>query len=186
MTPRQSWAIFCLSKMDVRHAELDMEKASSMIDALKAGGTRFEAAVQTLKSTPGAVSKGEVKPKQDWKALFERAHDSGYIAGTMALPKPMVLVAHANPADDSSPVTERVVVNEGPCGFAWVTVRPATCAFAQWLKKNGLARVGYHGGMQMPVHLFNQSITRKERYADAFAAELRKANINAIADSRLD
>jgi hypothetical protein len=84
------------------------------------------------------------------------------------------------------PGGKRWYEDEGVCGFAWVTVRPATTGFARWLLKSKRARVGYHGGAQIWVHDFGQSMARKEAYARAFAKVLVEAGYSAVADSRLD
>jgi len=186
MTSSQSWAIFCLSKIDVRNTEIDIKAAGNLIEALKTGGDSFDAAIKLLKETPGAIIKGEAKPKQDWRKLYTEAHDAGMIAGAKALPTPMTVQQHASPFNDNSPVVKEWHVPEGACGFAWVTIRPGTCSFAKWLKKNDLASVAYGGGMQVWVHQFNQSVERKEAYAHAFAEVLRLHGIKAYAGSRLD
>lgn len=98
----------------------------------------------------------------------------------------MVINTHKNPLDDNSPVIKRQVVADGPMGFAWVLIKPANCAFARWLKKEGLAQVSCSGGMMIWVSAFGQSITLKEAYAQAFAKVLQRNGINAIAGSRLD
>lgn len=74
-----------------------------------------------------------------------------------------------------------------PCGFAWIKVRPANSPFANWLKKNGHVRgVAYHGGVDIWVHEFGQSMQRKEAFAHAFAEVIYNAGIKAYAQSRID
>lgn len=186
MTPRQSWAIFCATKIDVRDTAMDQTHASVILGELQAGGTRFARAIETLTVMPGAKVKGSAKPKQDWQALYDKAHAAGMAAGESNTPTPMVVAQHANPLDDKSPVEKAYFVSEGACGFAWITVHPGNCSFAVWLRKQGLARKAYHGGMEIWVHQFNQSISRKEAYADAFAKVLTEAGIKAYSGSRLD
>jgi hypothetical protein len=118
--------------------------------------------------------------------LYARAHAAGMAAGEAARPTPMVVTEHRNPLDDSSPVIRTYApVMSGVCGFAWVTVRPATSSFARYLKARGHRR-GYEGGIQIWVGEFGQSMERKEAYARAFAAVLREAGITAYAASRMD
>ena len=50
----------------------------------------------------------------------------------------------------------------------------------------GLASKAYPTGLHFWVGLFNQSMTRKEAYASAFAKVLNEAGIQAYADSRMD
>lgn len=118
--------------------------------------------------------------------LYNKAHTAGMAAGTSFKPAPMVVQTHADPLTPNSPVVASEVVSEGVCGFAWITVRPGNCSFANWLKKNHLARPAYRGGVDIWVYQFNQSMQRKEAYADAFAKVLVEAGINAYAGSRMD
>lgn len=77
-------------------------------------------------------------------------------------------------------------VADGACGFAWISIRPATSSFARWLVKNKHARAGVYGGIDISVKEFGQSLQRKEAYANAFADYLREAGIVAYANSRMD
>lgn len=186
MTSRQSWAIFCLSKRDVRKAVIGMEKASELIDALKAGGERFKLAIDFLDTTEGVQKKGDAAPKQDWQAIFDEAHKAGMLAGQGFNPEPMIVEGRSNPLDDKAPVCEQYFVPDGVCGFAWVVVRPGNCSFAVWARKNGLAKSHYYGGVSFWVSSFGQSMQRKEAYAQAFADVLNKYGIKASAQSRMD
>lgn len=77
------------------------------------------------------------------------------------------------------------IVNDGVCGFASVRFKGNT-AFGRFMKKNNLARSAYGGGLSMSIHQYNQSLTRKEAYARAFAGVLREAGIDAWSESRMD
>jgi len=186
MSSPQSWAIFCLSKIDARNTALDYDKASTLIGRLKAGGDQFSSAISELKGLPGAVVKGEAKAKADWQTVYNKAHAAGMLAGQGCIPSPMVVQQHAEVFNDASPVVQQWTENEGVCGFAWVTIRPANCSFGLWLKKNNKGGKAYRGGCQVWVGEFNQSMTRKEAYAQAFAEELHNYGIDAHADSRMD
>ena len=81
------------------------------------------------------------------------------------------------------------------CGFAWVTVKPGNCTFANWLKKKGHARKAYGGGVQMWISGYGQSHDKKEAYARAFADKLKELlittgilspKISITSGSRLD
>jgi hypothetical protein len=127
------------------------------------------------------------------KAIYDEAHAAGMAAGNRCTPTPMVVSEHANPWDDSSPVVKQYApVMGGVCGFAWVNVRPGTCSFARWAKKQDLGYTdSYYGGYTIYVHGtefpgFEQSMEIKEAYAGAFAAVLRKHGIQASARSRMD
>ena len=128
------------------------------------------------------------------RALVLRAHAAGMNAGESIVPMPMVVTERANPLDDRSPVVRQYApIMDGVCGFAWVSLRPANSAFANFLKKEATALIGvtartdsYAGGVRLPVFAFNQSLTRKEAYAGAFAKVLGDAGFRAYADSRMD
>jgi hypothetical protein len=64
------------------------------------------------------------------------------------------------------------------CGFAWVTVKPGNCVFANWLKKKGHARKAYGGGVQIWISGYGQSHDKKEAYAHAFANKLKELLID--------
>lgn len=118
--------------------------------------------------------------------LFELAHQKGMEAGTNCTPVPMGVSQHANPLNDNSPVVHSWVVPDGPCGFAWVTVKPGNCKFAKFLKQNHDAYNDYYGGVSLSCSEFNQSITRKYAYCCAFARVLNENGIKACANERLD
>lgn len=112
-----------------------------------------------------------------FEALWHRAHAAGMVAAMPVIPTPMAVT-------DGQTVH---VVADGVCGFAWIVVRPATSSFARWAAKNKGARKEYGGGMCLrSVGEFNQSMARKEAYADAFAKVLREAGIEAYSRSRMD
>ena len=93
-----------------------------------------------------------MKVKTDWKALYKQAQAAGYQAVKGLQVAPMIVQQHANLLDDRSPVTQQWVVEGGPCGFAWISIRPGNCAFANWLKKNQLGKTdSYAGGVKIWV-----------------------------------
>ena len=122
-----------------------------------------------------------------FRTLYNEARLAGLEAGKLSVPTPMIVGQHADILNDASPLTKTYFVGDGVCGFAWIKIRPANCAFANWLKKNGLGKTSsYEGGVSIWVSDFGQSLTRKEAYAAAFAEVLTKAGINAYGDSRMD
>lgn len=119
--------------------------------------------------------------------IYDRAHEAARLAAQACVPVPMHVVERANPFDDHSPVVrEYAPVNDGVCGFAYVTVRPANSAMAKYLRTKRHCFNGFHGGLQFSVHDYNQSMTRKAAYASAFASVLHSAGINAYSESRMD
>jgi hypothetical protein len=121
------------------------------------------------------------------KSLFEQAHAAGRAAAEAVIPTPMVVVALTDPFDDTSAVARRYPpVMDGVCGFAWITIYPGTGKAARFAKEFYGARKAYRGGVQIWVSAYGQSMTRKEAYAEKFAAVLSAAGIKAYAGSRMD
>ena len=108
--------------------------------------------------------------------IFKKAYKAGQEAGQTLAPRPMG-------------ITDGVttwVASEGPCGFAWVNVRPGNSSFSRWLKKTDRASKAYRGGVDIWIGDFNQSMTRKMACAQVMAEVLREAGIKAYAGSRMD
>jgi len=120
------------------------------------------------------------------QALYDRAFAAGVEAARSVVPQPMTVTQHANPFNPYSEVVSRYEVSDGPCGFAWVVVKPATSSFARWLRSQRLARPGYNGGVHIWISDYNQSMQRKEAHARAMARVLEMSGVNAYADSRMD
>jgi hypothetical protein len=132
----------------------------------------------TLREKISHESKARAARAVEFETLIERAIAEGIRAGADCMPIPM------NVIDELRGQLWRV--DDGACGFAWVTVKPANCAFANWAKKAGYMRPAYGGGVQYWVSEFGQSVERKSAFAGAFARVLCEAGINAFAGSRLD
>lgn len=173
---RQLWAVFCKTGYDVRACKLTKEQASDILD------DKLDVA-----TVAGAVQKRKAATIQTkWDAIYAEAHAAGMAAGQQAVPVPMVVVERANPLDDRSPVVRKYEpVMDGCCGFAWIVIS-GIGAFAKWAKEKGLASKHYPAGLSFWVGEFNQSLTRKEKYAYAFAEVLNKHGIKAYAGSRMD
>jgi len=120
------------------------------------------------------------KPNPEFEALWAKAYEAGMAAGRAVNPTPMV-VRTTGPGPAKS-----WYVPDGLCGFAWVTVRPGNCKFANWAKAKDLMSTAYGGGVQYYVGEFDQSVARKEAFASAAAEVLREAGIRATSSSRLD
>lgn len=121
--------------------------------------------------------------------VYAQADKNGQAAAEDMVPTPMLVVEHANPLDDNSPVVKTYApIESGVCGFAWVTVSPDTSSFARWAAKEHSWRKAYNGGLQLWVRGYGQSMERKEAYARAFAATLREGlGIDQVyAQSRMD
>jgi hypothetical protein len=120
---------------------------------------------------------------ETFQALLDVAHDRGRLAAELKVPTPMIVtgtgldgVKHTYPP-----------VMDGVCGFAWVNVSPCTTSFGRWLKRAGIVdRRAYHGGYDLWISDYGQSMERKEAHAQAVAETLREAGIVAYARSRMD
>lgn len=125
--------------------------------------------------------------KQDCQALYDRAHKAGMSAMGYCQPTPMIVQQHRNMLDDSSPVVKSYYVGGGVCGFAWVSLRPGTGAFARWARVQGYAKTdSYAGGLMFWVKEGGQSYERKMSYGAAFAEVLCAAGLKASVKGRLD
>jgi hypothetical protein len=142
----------------------------------------------SLREKIAAEKEARLARYAEFERIYALANVAGYEAAGAVVPVPMHVVQRANPLDDNSPIVKRYeTVMDGVCGFAWVTVRPANCSFAIWAKKNKGWRTAYNGGVQLWVSDFDQSMTRKEAYASAFATVLRENGIErAYPGSRMD
>ena len=127
------------------------------------------------------------KSSAEFKNIFDGAWKAGEEAVAKLSIAPMVVSQHANPLDDNSAVVNAWVVPDGPCGFAWINVKPGTSAFAKWLKENDLAsKDSYYGGVCIWIDIYNQSILKKEAHAYAMANYFTKLGIKSYASSRMD
>ena len=108
---------------------------------------------------------------------FENALAEGIQAGKEAIPEPMEVIGK----------NEYYFVDAGPCGFAWLEIRPARGPLVTYIKKSGQ---GYYSSYSRAyiytIHQFGQSLTRKEAMADRMAEYLRKCGYNVYAGSRID
>ena len=119
--------------------------------------------------------------------LFESAHEAGLKAGHEVGVTPMVVGSptelFGNEIDWNKSTYH---VSDGVCGFAGVIIKPARGKFVSLLKKMGRGWKHYYGGFYMTCREFNQSLTRKEAYCEAFARVLGEAGLRCYVDSRLD
>lgn len=122
---------------------------------------------------------------QEFQALIDKAFAAGRKMGAECRPHPMLVGMAA--ADGGIDYTKPMYrVDDGTCGFGWVKIRPATSAFAKWLKANNIARPAYNGGIDIWISEFGQSVERKYEMARGIAKVLTEAGYDACADSRMD
>jgi hypothetical protein len=132
---------------------------------------------ETLREKIRAEKAIRMSRYQAFQEIVEKAYWAGIEAGKNAMPVPMHVIENGIPIDR---------IDDGACGFAWVTVRPANSSFAIWAKKQGLMRPMYGGGVTYWVGVFGQSVDRKAAFAGAYAKVLRENGIQATAGDRLD
>jgi hypothetical protein len=113
-----------------------------------------------------------------WREACTAAHSAAQIVGV----KPMTVVGY-NP---STGERTQYFVEGGVCGFAYIKIAPATCAFARYLKARGIGHKSYYGGWEVSIPHFGQSMQRKEEYARVVAERLKSAGIQATHYSRMD
>lgn len=132
-----------------------------------------------------ASAQARDERNEGFSALWGKALAAARKAHAEAIPTPMT-VFDAN-ADGTPKVGgDRYYVNEGACGFGYVTVNPGTSSFARWLVKNAGAYKHYYGGVRVSTNFGSQSIARADAAACAMADVLREAGIKAYASSNLD
>lgn len=131
--------------------------------------------------------------KDQFAEVYKEAHDAGVAAMNACRPRPMVVTEYANPLHGILPnqqpgeIKNQWFVADGVCGFAWISIHPGSSSFARWLVKHGRAHKSYgETGVRIWVSEGNQSVKRKEAYAEAFAKVLQSYGITAYAGSRLD
>lgn len=143
---------------------------------------------------------------QEFEALLAKAHAAGQAALDAAAPTPMTVYETVGLSDTPKPGGRIYNVPEGPCGFAWVRLRPATTSLARYIRKTrfdlepgfgtsdraqmeadgGSWGKSYYGGYEFFVWGGGQSYERKIAYARAYAEVLREAGYDAYAGGRLD
>lgn len=110
--------------------------------------------------------------KNDWRRLYDAAHQAGLEAAKKWIPTPMF-------------VSGGIVEAEGECGVAWVHLANGRSSFARWLQKQGISTRGYPSGVWVFSKSLSQSVERALKYCEAFAAVIRAHGIECDVKSRL-
>ena len=120
--------------------------------------------------------------------VYADAHAQGVKAGNACTPTPMVVGTPTTPLGNTIDYEKDVhYVSDGPCGFAWINIKPARGKFVKFLKDNNIGRKdSYYGGYTIWVSGFGQSLDRKSAYARAFAGVLAENGLKAYSMSRMD
>jgi hypothetical protein len=192
-SPRQTFALFCATGRDFRSRNLSYAKAHECLSAISNLRNQKAEALKVVEdiisgNTPSVIPTPVAPKCPSFKEIYLKARNAGMEAAQNCMPTPMVVGTPTTPlGNDIDTNKQMYFVSEGVCGFAWIQVKPGTSAFAKWLKKNNLARPdSYYGGVSIWVGEFNQSMQRKEAYANAFANVLNECGIRAYSMSRMD
>ena len=120
--------------------------------------------------------------------IYADAHAQGVKAGNACTPTPMIVGTPTTPLGNDIDYEKDVhYVSDGPCGFAWINIKPARGKFVKFLKDNNIGRMdSYYGGYTVWVSGFGQSLDRKTAYAQAFASVLKENGLTAYSMSRMD
>lgn len=126
--------------------------------------------------------------------ICEKADAAGKAAVEKAFIRPMLVGSEAGfmsgKIDYSKPVE---LVEDGVCGFAWVNVYPenkGTTTLGK-MERKALEACGFRKSYEgkhyyLWIGAYNQSMQKKEAYANAYAEVLRQNGLKAYSGSRLD
>jgi len=112
-----------------------------------------------------------------FQEVYDKAYQAGMEAGRFHNPRPMAVGYETELFSGKLDTSRNVeIVNDGVCGFAWINIKSGNSAFANFLKRNGLAsKDSYYGGVTVWVSEFGQSYERKMAFASAFANVVSEA-----------
>ena len=127
------------------------------------------------------------------ESIFAECVAAAEAAVAACTPRPMIVGSPSHPlGNDIDPTQPVYYIEDGMCGFGYVTVKPARGAFVKMLQKQGIGYKGYYGGWQMSARVFAPSLSRSQSYEKARAAAAAAAKvlnrycISAYAEARLD
>ena len=106
-----------------------------------------------------------------FSSVLHEATAAGYAAGTSVEVQPMRVYQSDLTGRQLGPIE---TVADGPCGFAWVQIKPANKRFSKWLKEAGYADSSYEGGLTYWISAHGQSYTRKYAHAQAMVKVFEK------------
>ena len=125
----------------------------------------------------------------NYSEIHTACHESGMEAGSNVQISP-VRIGHAKSlfSDEIDYSRPTHIMEDGPCGFAWVTIFPGNSSLAREYKRLNIAKKAHGGGVRIWVEEFGQSHDRKEAYANAYAKKLREltGHDRIYAESMLD
>ena len=141
----------------------------------------------------GTTKRAPRMSRSQCAALYQKAAEAGEAAAAACTPTPMVVGTPKDPVasltgaslEESGGFSETepvYVVPSGICGTAYVTVRPATCSFARYLRATQGSFKAYYGGEQLPIRGYGQSFEKSKAYAGAFARVVEEAGLSAYVE----
>lgn len=111
--------------------------------------------------------------------IWEEAERAGRTAALRHKPRPVMYNDSTGRLRSLAPV--------GPCGLAWINIKPVRDPMAKYLVKAGLARRdSAEGGVTVWIADYGQSMELKFAHARAAAAVLVRCGIRANAQFRED
>ena len=125
----------------------------------------------------------------NYSEIHNDCHAAGMAAGIKHRPVPVLVGQGTSLFSTEIDYTKQTfLLDDGACGYAWVTIHPGNSKLAREFTKLGIARKAYGGGVQIWVSEFGQSVDRKEAYAYAYAEKLREltGEDRIYAGSRMD
>lgn len=125
---------------------------------------------------------------------FREAQQAALNAFYECKPTPMIVGQAVSLFSNEIVPGTREVVEDGVCGFAWVTIKPARGPFVKWLKQNKIGRSGTYGGWTIssydttPGTGSSQSMQRKEAGCKAFVNVIKAyfPDMKIWMESRID
>jgi len=125
----------------------------------------------SVKQRSKQMTKFTQQEEWEYQIHLRDAEAVGHNAGVNHKPTPMRVYQ----ADlKGNRLSEDSIIDDGPCGFAWINIKPATKRFVKWLKETGRARTdSYYGGVTIWIHDHNQSYEKKKKHAEAMASYLQ-------------
>ena len=135
-----------------------------------------------------------VMERETFRIICNEAHQAGVAAVEQLNVVPMIVGEETSflsgKLDYSKPT---YFVEDGVCGFAWVSVYPANKGNTKLGKEErklletaGFRKNDYDRCHQLWVSAYNQSMQKKEAYAIAFSKILNENGITSYASSRMD
>jgi len=173
------------AKLDVLRARAEKTGYSLVDEADRQAWKELRDQQEAIKDERKRRQAEKASGNKEFQAIYDEARKAGLLAGQGSTPNP-IIVSEVGLDDKPYNGSQSWLINEGACGFAWIDI-PSREAFGKWIVAIGYGdRETYKHCVEIWVGEFNQSVARKEAYAEAFAKVLQKYGITAYAGSRLD